>query len=508
MRLSALRVVGFTLALLTGSAHAESDIIFQVGKWGPCSRAACTYTCPQIKFHEPFGAVPTVAAALANVIESLAVIPGGITKEGFTPQIPGRFCSGVGLSFGGNWVAYGPPVALMGSASPRYMVLMVAYTPPGTNGGRSASSVVYQDASTAGTTTSVSSTFKQTYSVTADAGAGFIGGGGAGLTFAYSRSVTDDQSLDIKKTRDTRITVPGPSVDGIDHDRDYIYLWLNPQINLALGPSSGVWTFTGEGIAEIQYVRLGWLRTPSCSQDATHPTCMPDNVRNTLRRFGVTEDDFPDIAQYDVFYNGSYVLDQNRFKSLNFTFPYEPPYSANDPVPTTEVTLSNTSTSTVGSKVTENHTVAVELHGDLSFVGLAKASLKNTDTWDWTNASSQSTLIGRVEAATVTIGGPAFGYNGPTDIIVYYDTVFKTFVFVPASGGRITLNGTLLDAEAKPVFGAEISVLANHTKYRTLTNSRGEWRFFGIMNGQCEIQVNGMASRALGDCNARDIQLR
>jgi hypothetical protein len=53
------------------------------------------------------------------------------------------------------------------------------------------------------------------------------------------------------------------------------------------------------------------------------------------------------------------------------------------------------------------------------------------------------------QSATVTIGGPSFGYPGPTDILVYWDTVYRTFMFAfstePASA-----MGSIIDQLGKP----------------------------------------------------------
>lgn len=197
---------------------------------------------------------------------------------------------------------------------------------------------MYEAGSSSGTTTSVSDTFKQSYSIAVETSGGRFGnGGGGGLSFTYSRSETSDQSLEIKKSRNTKLMVPGPSVDGIDHDRDLIYVWLNPQINLALTSTSAAWTFAGTGTAVIKRLYAGCLKTPSCTQDAKHPTCIPQNERDDLKQYGITEQDFPDILQRDVLATGV-APDPKRFKPLNFTFGYEPPFSPTDPVPTTTYT--------------------------------------------------------------------------------------------------------------------------------------------------------------------------
>jgi hypothetical protein len=130
-----------------------------------------------------------------------------------------------------------------GTITPNYIVLLVAYAPPGTNGGKSTSSVEYGASSTAGTTTSVSNSFKQSMSVTSDVSGGIFGNGvGSGLSFSYGQTVTDDHSTDIKKVAGSNLKILGGAVDGVDRNRDYIYLWLRPNLNLSLTSASAVWT--------------------------------------------------------------------------------------------------------------------------------------------------------------------------------------------------------------------------------------------------------------------------
>jgi hypothetical protein len=384
-----------------------------------------------------------------------------------------------------------PPGGGQGTVTPKYYVLTVVYSPPGTQGGRSSSSVVYGASSTTGTTTSSSNSFKQNYSVSVNAGGGFLGSVQGGLSFSYGRSTTDSQSLEIKKSGNTTIRADGPSQDGINHDHDLIYLWLNPKILLSMTSSSAAWTFTGTDTAEIQYVYVGWLKDPSK---------MPPGVTQALSRHGITADkDFADILRRDPFAGGRRVplpvvpqpLDPARFQSVHTTFPYEPPYSATDPVPTYTFSLANSSTSTVGTSTQDDYKVGVSVSGGVDFLGLAKSSLKTEDSWNWTNTSSQASSAGTSESATVTIGGPAFGYTGPTEMEVYYDTVYKTFLFRPLEGVVVAFKGTVATSAGKPLPMREVSMIANGVHYRTFTNAKGEYRFFGSIRGPVKIQAGG-----------------
>ena len=225
---------------------------------------------------------------------------------------------------------------------PKYVVLTVIYAPPGTQSAKGASSVEYASGSSAGTNTSSSKTFKTTISSSFDGSGGVLGtGGGVGLDFSYSRSSEDTQSVDVKKSESTTLQVTGPSKEGIDHDHDLIYLWLNPTISLSLSSSSASWRFTGTDVAQIQYVYVGWLKNSET---------MPQGVAQILAKLGFTSQDYKDIIQRDPLANDLSKISQiERYQPLNFTFPYEPPYSGGDPVPLTSYSIS-----TVTRRLSEN----------------------------------------------------------------------------------------------------------------------------------------------------------
>jgi hypothetical protein len=370
--------------------------------------------------------------------------------------------------------------------NPNYFVLTVIYAPPGTNGGKSSSSVSYGSGSSTGTTTSSSNTFKASTQVSASVTGGVIGDATVGGSFQYSNSSGTNQSLDIKKSTSSTISDSGPASDGIDHDHDLIYLWLNPEIDLQMTSSSAIWNLINTGTADIQYLYVGWLKDPSK---------VPPGLMQRLQSHGVTALDFPTIMQRDPYANGSPPLDHTRYQSVNQTFPYEPPYSATDPVPTLAFNASYSTTSTSGSAATDDYKVSITAKGGVDF-GVYKASFQLDDSWDWTNTTSQSSSTGSTESATVTVGGPAFGYAGPTDIAVYYDTVYKSFLFVPLQSGTLSLSGTLTNSNGTPVPRREVTVVANGTTYRTFTNAKGQYRFFGGISGPLVIHA-GTVTAAL-----------
>jgi hypothetical protein len=378
------------------------------------------------------------------------------------------------------------PEVEQGTVTLKYLVLTVIYAPPGTDGGRSSSSVAYGSGSTTGSTVSSTGSFKQNYSVSVSGGTkpGVLPSWNVGLSFTYGRSTTDSKAVEIRKAETTTIRSDGPPIDGIDHDRDQIWLWLGPKLNLAVSDADkwAEWTIADTTAVDLQYVYVGWLKNASS---------MPQGVAERLQLYGITEQDFPDILQQVPAADASAVLDPARYQRLRTTFPYEPPFSPRDPVPTYSVSISNNLNETVGTSVQNQVEVGVSFEGSAKFLIFAKASLKTESSWIWTTTSTETTSEGQSQSAAATIGGPSFGYTGPTAMEVFYDTVYRTFVFRPLEGIPLALRGRLIVSAGEPLAGREVLMVAEGVEYRTFTNANGEYRFFGDVRGPLRLQSAG-----------------
>jgi hypothetical protein len=335
---------------------------------------------------------------------------------------------------------------------------------------------------------SSSSSFKIANSVSVSAEAGVVKKIGVGASYEYSRNKTTKESIDIKKTASTEINMPGPSVDGIDHDRDQIWLWLNPTLKLTLTPTSASWTLDDTREAVIQPVFAGHLKDPSK---------MPPGDAQTLQTHGITTQDFPEILKSDPFVRAGFILvNTKRFKRLPTTFPYEPPFAPGDKATTLTFTITNTTTESSTSSVETANTVGVTVSGEFQFTKLFKAKVKDELKWTWTNSTTNSTSAEATESAAVTVGGPAFGYTGPTNIRVYYDVLYKTFLFVPIESGlQPSLQGVVTSSSKRAVGGKEVVVVANGVKYRTFTNAKGEYRILDKISGPIQVQVGGVTKQ-------------
>lgn len=157
--------------------------------------------------------------------------------------------------------------------------------------------------------------------------------------------------------------------------------------------------------------------------------------------------------------------------------------------------ISNSETATIESAFEDEYKVGLSMSGTVGFLDLARATLKDTATWQWTNKSSRSSATGTSQSASVTIGGPAYGYLGGTVMQVYFDTVYKTFAFaiVPIGGAKVGVDGTLVSASGRPLATTEVTLVANGVKQRTFTNAKGEFRFFGDITGSAIVHAAGTA---------------
>ena len=275
----------------------------------------------------------------------------------------------------------------------------------------------------------------------------------------------------------------GPSSDGIQHDHDLIYVWLNPKVVLSLNPTSATWDLGDNPTADIQYLYVGWLKDPAQ---------IPQGVAQRLQTYGITNADYQNMLKADPFANGTPTVDPARFKIVNTTFPYEPPFSQGDPVPTYKFEAKYSSKASSSSDVENEYNVGVSATGGVNFLSLFETKIEAKSNWTWTDTDTRSRSADTSESASVTVGGPAYGYSGPTDIAVYYDVIYKTFLFVPVENAIYGLRGSVQSSSGKTISGKEVVLVANGVKHRTFTNSKGQYRFLGNISGELRLQVDSV----------------
>jgi hypothetical protein len=367
-----------------------------------------------------------------------------------------------------------------GQAYPKYKILTVLYAPPGTNGGKSSSQVSYSNGSTTGTTDSTSNSFKQGVDVTASVGfdVGIVSLG-ASADFTASQTSGETSQIQINKGTNNQINVSGPAQDGINHGNDLYYLWLNPQLNVTIDHLGNVVWEVGVNGPDmlIQYVYTQWLQNPSM---------MPSGVTQALANAGLTTADYAQILACNPFSSGGTAIDPNRFVLTTHSFPYEPPLAAGDPVPTMTYTQTSATTATQSEQAQVQYGVSVSVSAGIKTP--FSASLKVTGSLQWTDTSTSTQVTGSSQSASVTVGGPAFGYTGPTDVQVYWDTVFSSWMFAFVTESPAA-SGTVTDSAGNPVANQAVTLTVGGVTLSTFTSSSGGYNFYGGPQGQGTIAV-------------------
>lgn len=382
-----------------------------------------------------------------------------------------------------------PPVN--GVVTPKYIVLTVIYAPPGADGGSGKSSVVYGAGSTTGSTISSSQSFKTANTLSFQAGVGLAGNGvTAGVSFGVSGSTTNNQSLELKKSANSMVSASGPAQDGIDHDYDEIWLLLNPAVNVSVSSSTAEWMLANPNSSSVvQWLTVGQLKG--------NQTISP-GVVGYLHSAGITESDYPTILAQDPLASGSASLDPNRF-ILETSVPYEPPGTpsgSSSPVQT--FNQSNSSSMTASQVATSSYMVGLSITQNGNFFSLVTDKLSDQTSWTWTNTNQWSNAGGTSETASVSIGGPAYGYPGPTFLQIYYDTLYKSFAFVLVAPGQPAVSGTLTTASGEPLGAAEVTLVDKGTSQRTVTDAKGEFRFYGAISDAATVRAVDVMPKVVG----------
>jgi hypothetical protein len=380
------------------------------------------------------------------------------------------------------------PVPVSGTIRPKFTVVTVIYAPPGSANKGGGSSVDYGQGTTIGVNESASSSFKTdvSASATVTAGTQLTGTVDFTLSTSSSDSTGSSSSIAINKSVGSDINVSGPSTDGIDHQQDEIWMLLSPIVNLTAVGNSVTWSMSGDGSTVPQYVRVGWLNSPST---------MPPAVTQTLAAHGITAADYPTILGRDPFSGKPSPVpspvplpppDPSRY-SLVDLLTYEPDSSATAQT----YAIKTDTTTTQGTTGTDSYSIGLQVSATAGLADWLKVNLKDGINWTWTNTASTQQSSGTSQSATAKIVSPSLSYQGPTDIAVYWDTVYETFLFFPASGAPV-LSGTVESVSGQLAQGADVVVRVGNRTVHAFTDRKGVYRVYGLPAGSASVSANGL----------------
>jgi hypothetical protein len=142
----------------------------------------------------------------------------------------------------------------------------------------------------------------------------------------------------------------------------------------------------------------------------------------------------------------------------------------------------------------ETYKVGLTVSGTGDYLELAKASLRDTTSWEWTNKTSRTSVTGNSQSASLTIGGPSYGYQGGTLVRAYYDNLYGTFAFsiINQSEYFVGVQGVIKDADGHSLNNSEVKLVENGRLHRTFTDALGQFVFLGDLKGPLKIEAEGV----------------
>ena len=480
-------------------------------------------------------AFPLIFLALTTQADAQAQCRPGTAVACTILGKPGtRKCLGEGEGLGPCQATPSPPVS--GIVFGKYLILTVVYAPPGTTapqtttGEQSFSQVNYETDSTTGSTKTITKSVKQDYQLsdTLQCIVCDIGIVGGGVSFDYTHNKTHQSIKTINKKTTSTITDLSPVEDAVDHNFDQICLLLRPKYDVTIIGTEVSWALDADQSASVvQYLYAGQLKDPS-KIDA--------GILRELQAAGITPDDYQIMLTADPLAQclapvAAQVQSQQppvgrpplpvppapcltpaptlpRYVSANINIPYDPPLSAGEPVPLNLYSLDTSDLQTYTDTIENDYAIGVTLNGQLDFLEGFKNTFTNQDTWTVQDINQTSRQYGSEQKASVTMGGPAYGYTGLPNIDVYYDALYMTFAFVPNELSPDALHGAVSSSQGKPVVAQLVTATAAGVTYRTYTNAKGEYHFSKQFTGPIDVQTGSTALHLPGLEAGKSVDLR
>ena len=351
--------------------------------------------------------------------------------------------------------------AQAGFVNPKYVVIGVMYAPPGAQ-----SSVTYGNNTVAGNSISTASYFADqvNYSVALTDGtsiSGFSTGQTGSVSSSFTQQVDTASSVAILQTTSRSMTLSGVAdPNGINHDYDYIFVWLNPILRFSVGPgpTQVQWNGYGSDVSDpatpdmdVIGIPVGCLNGDFSSSAAWSGTCHDISsgplarswAQNNVDGSGpaLTSADMASILAADPFSNSGYTLTlasgSNTTADGRFTACSNPQCSTTvdfEPDLTTSYSQGYSVTASTSQSVNYAYSQTFALQSQFQgtdFANNFNADLKTSGTLTSGYQFNQFTNNSQGQTASFTIVGPSPGYAGPLQFVVYQDNLYGTFMFSP-----------------------------------------------------------------------------
>jgi hypothetical protein len=345
----------------------------------------------------------------------------------------------------------GSLTAVRGYVEPKYKVVGVVFSVPGTQ-----SYVSYNNTTMMGTSTSTAGSFSTnvatSVSISQQFGCNVCGVKDGAFTGTTTTSYTQesDTSASWAVSQSTSLQnkwspLTGPS---LDHANDVVYVWLNPEAWYTLypgGPTNILWNGYTYNLAddadnmEVYPIHLKDLLNPNgiagldaYTQGRFSRVWAPNNTDGSGP--GLTNQDLLNIAAADPFSNPNYTLslgsDGKTSTDSRFTLTPNNIYQVPGGTNTYTWTYTTTATQGQGAKSTYSDSFALEekFTADLVIASFT-FDLKKSTTFTWTDQWNILMSSMMSQSAMVSINGA--GAQGTTEFTVWQDNVYGTFMVYP-----------------------------------------------------------------------------
>lgn len=212
------------------------------------------------------------------------------------------------------------------------------------------------------------------------------------------------------------------------------------------------------------------------------------------------------MLEANPFSNGPTWIDSDRYRKLYLTFPYRPPLTPGGFIPPLTLATTFSDTDTTGSSESYESTVSVSAEGGWGFTSLVKSTLKVEKKWTWTDTKSLTNSTGTSETASVTVTGPSYGYTGSASMAVYYDLLYKSFLFVPV-GELPGFEGQIWGNPLHYVMHEIVVTDAFGDEYRTFSDLDGRFQIDGEPQYPLSVVVDDVVLE-IRDENQRWVDIR
>jgi hypothetical protein len=317
------------------------------------------------------------------------------------------------------------PVAF-GVVRPAYMVTALVYAPPGTAAqlvpGQSAPNVLYAAQSSTGVTTATSELFTGGVDVKATVGTGLAS---ASLDFNASKATGSNTSVQVQKSQSNQIQPYAPLKDGIHHDYDQLWIWLNPSLAVSSSFGPGKRRVTWElgidgGKQNIGWAYVGQLKNPPTVSRTDPQTGKALAFIEAMQNAGLTQSDYDTMLALNPFSFGPVPFDAHRYARVHeFTYEYGAAQQSAGTTLQSAQTTTNTTSTTNNYGVTATATAGVK---DI-------LSVTATFSFEWSNSESTANSDGTMQTAIATLCDPSADWNGQYDVYVYWDEYYSSFMF-------------------------------------------------------------------------------